>query len=154
MSFTQHLVLICSRIIHSKEFTLPELSHHTIQFQSLCPMFIYTVTRLLYTIYFQVIWKVMYSPKSTAEHCTLYQIRDLINRRNDVKKPIDSFNACDDFLMTVLVSHIIAAAMDVLHINRLELVPPDSIINDAQNLWMKTEKDRKAVLKHICGKIV
>ena len=42
-------------------------------------------------------WKFLYSAKSPSEHGTLYQLRNVMNRRNVVKKPIDNFNACDDF---------------------------------------------------------
>ena len=71
----------------------------------------------LFDLLYQVIWSLFYSTSSSSEHGTLYQLRNLINRRNVVATPMKDFIACDDFFITVLTGHIIAAAMKVLHIN-------------------------------------
>lgn len=60
-----------------------------------------------------------------------------------MNKPIDNFNACDDFFMTVLTSHIIVAAMKYLHIESLSQIPPDDIVPDAQELWIQSKQERK-----------
>ena len=43
-----------------------------------------------------------------------YQLKNLINRRNVKTHPKDDFQACDDFFVLVVHSHIIAAAMEIL----------------------------------------
>ena len=63
--------------------------------------------------------KLLYSAKSPSEHGTPYQLRNVINRWNVVKKLIDNFNACDDFFMTVVISHI-------LGIFKVEIIIRDS----------------------------
>ena len=42
---------------------------------------------------------------------TLYQLRNLINCRNVVKKPMDDLAACEDFAITVVEAHIVSATM-------------------------------------------
>lgn len=51
----------------------------------------------------QVIWKRLYKTKSGMERGTLYQLRNLINRRNVIKKVKSDMNACEDFLSLLLV---------------------------------------------------
>lgn len=96
----------------------------------------------------------MYSTKSPSEHGTLYQMRNLLNRRNVVKKPIDDFNACDDFFMTVLTAHILVAAMKFLHIESLDQVPPDDVIQDAESVWMLSKQERQDLIESISNQIV
>ena len=43
----------------------------------------------------------------------------LFVNNNVVKDPMKDFNACDDFFMTVLTSHITAAAMKYMQIESL-----------------------------------
>ena len=63
---------------------------------------------------FQLVWKYYYSPKSSGQHGTLYQLRNLLNRTNVVSDPMDNYNACDDFFVTMIQCHIIAAAIKML----------------------------------------
>ena len=56
-----------------------------------------------------MIWKYFYSKKSGREHGTLYQLRNVLHRTN-VSKPDKDFNACDDFFVIIVNSHILAAA--------------------------------------------
>ena len=53
----------------------------------------------------QVIWNRLYNTKSSMDHCTLYQLRDLINRRNVVTEVKKDVNACEDFFVNCQVSH-------------------------------------------------
>ncbi len=55
-------------------------------------LFIYIFTLL------QLVWKYFYSSKSSNDHGTIYQLKNLINRTNVVTKPLKSFDACEDFL--------------------------------------------------------
>ena len=63
---------------------------------------------------FQLVWKYYYSPKSSGQHGTLYQLRNLLNRTNVVSDPMDNYNACNDFFVTMIQCHIIAAAIKML----------------------------------------
>ena len=92
-----------------------------------------------------MIWSLFYSTSSSSEHGTLYQLRNLINRRNVVAKPMKDFNACDDFFITVLTGHIIAAAMKVLHIDSPSGIPEGALFN-AGNLWMESKEERQSVI--------
>ena len=100
-----------------------------------------------------MIWSLFYSTSSSSEHGTLYQLRNLINRRNVVAKPMKDFNACDDFFITVLTGHIIAAAMKVLHIDSPSGIPEGALFN-AGNLWMESKEERQSVIESISSEIV
>ena len=65
---------------------------------------------------------------------TMYQLRNLINRRNVVSSPHDSVSACEDFFITVVESHIIAAALNVFGMENVDSVPslnyfPEGCVN-------------------------
>ena len=51
---------------------------------------------------------------------TLYQLRNLINRRNVVSDPSDDVNACEDFLELIVIAHILCAIMAVLGMETLD----------------------------------
>lgn len=91
--------------------------------------------------------------KSTGEHGTLYQLRNKLNRTNVVVKPVKDFNACDDFFIQVVSSHIVAAALEILDIHD----PKDSSISlsdEIKNAWMLEKQDREVLLKRVSKKIV
>lgn len=60
----------------------------------------------------QVIWKPLYKTKSGMERGTMYQLRNLINRRNVVKKVKNDMNACEDFFDLIVTGHVIACTME------------------------------------------
>ena len=62
----------------------------------------------------QVIWKWLYSKKSSTEMGTLYQLKNKINRTNVPTDPPYNLNACEDSLRVVLEAHIVAAANTIL----------------------------------------
>lgn len=45
---------------------------------------------------------------------TLYQMQNLINRRNVVSDPSNNVNTCEDFLELVVTAHVLAAFMMIL----------------------------------------
>lgn len=102
----------------------------------------------------QVIWIYFYSQRSAGEHGTLYQLRNLINRRNVVKNPEKNFNACDDFIQLVITSHILTAALEVLGMKSLSDTPSDAVIADPSSVWMELDKRRKEILTSVCESIV
>lgn len=60
--------------------------------------------------------------------------------------------------MLTIVSHILSAALSMLEMNSLKDTPSMNAMPDAQNVWMESSDERKAILnrtcKHIVGKCV
>ena len=77
------------------------------------------------------------SKKSTAEVGTLYQLRNLLGRSSVVKKPLDDFNACDDFFVLVVKCHVIAAAMKMLNMSQTSQVPFSPLFPPLENKWIE-----------------
>ena len=63
-----------------------------------------SLSHLHATYHLQVVWSRLYKCTSSQDPGTLFQLRNLINRRNVM-------NATEDFFKTVLVGHILTAAM-------------------------------------------
>ena len=59
----------------------------------------------------QVIWKRLYRCSLACDGGTLYQLRNLINRRNVTQKPKDAAAPCEEFFSLVTEAHILCAAM-------------------------------------------
>ena len=58
----------------------------------------------------QVIWKRLYSVKSTQEKGTMYQLNNLIHRTAVPNDPQNHMKASEDFLLLLLHAHVIQAA--------------------------------------------
>ena len=86
------------------------------------------------------------------DYGTLHQLRNLINRRNVIKKPKDNFNACDDFFRLVLQCHVISAAIKVLGVEKQTSLPPDHL--KPENLSSRSVGERKVILQFYCRAIV
>ena len=54
----------------------------------------------VYTVNLQVIWKQLYECSSSRDLVTLYQMRNLINRRNVVNDPTKNVAACEEFFLS------------------------------------------------------
>ena len=86
------------------------------------------------------------------ERCTLYQLRNLINRRN-VKKEVESdVNATEDFIEIVVTGYIISAVLSYLGMLCINDVPSDSILSP--DLWMEDDSVRKSALMNIVSAII
>ena len=72
---------------------------------------------------FQVIWKRLYDTQSCVDFGTMYQLRNLINRRNVLTKPEKDVNANEDFLTSIVTSHFLAACMHKLGMKSVDDVP-------------------------------
>ena len=72
----------------------------------------------------------LYSISSGMDCGTLFQLRNLLNRRNVRKDPSDDVNACEDFFMTVTEGHILAAVMQEFQMSSLEDTPSCSIFSE------------------------
>lgn len=97
----------------------------------------------------QLIWKWLYNTSSSKDHGTLYQLKNLINRKNVKTHPKDDFRACDDFFVLVVKCHILAAAMEILNIDSLDEIP-----EGAECDWILPDEDRKIKLERFCNKLI
>ena len=93
----------------------------------------------------------LYNEDSAADQCTLYQLRNLINRRNVQRDPKNDVNAAEDFLELVTDAHIIHAASIELGSEDGETLPETVV--QALSL-LKTADERKAFLRKISLLIV
>lgn len=57
----------------------------------------------------QVIWEELYSAKSSRDKCTLYQLQNLIDRRDVSSDPKGNLHACQSFLTVVIEAEILVA---------------------------------------------
>ena len=74
----------------------------------------------------QVIWKRLYKCSSSKDVGTLYQLRNLINRRNVVSDPTRDVTACEEFFLLVVEAHILYAAMDTFGMTSIDDVPSNT----------------------------
>jgi len=80
---------------------------------------------------------------------TLYQLRNLINRRNVVSDPSKDVNACEDFFVLIVTAHILVAAMDILGMNAMNDIPDETLIPPTT-----TSKEEKAAVIQSVGKVL
>lgn len=78
----------------------------------------------LYLLAIQLIWKRLHSTKSSWDHGTLYQLRNLIQCRNVSTKPFSNFDAHDNFFNLVVTAHVLSAAMELQSVRVLYLKTP------------------------------
>ena len=88
------------------------------------------------------------------ERGTLYQLRNLINRQSVVKKVKSDVNACEDFLELVVTGHVVACAMKILGMSAVNEIPSSAVIDTPEDVWMKDDMDRKAILRDVASLIV
>ena len=69
-----------------------------------------------------------------------------------MKEPKKNMNACEDFFLSVLKSHVVAATMEVLQMNRLDGNPSAKLI--PENTWLESNEHRKSLLYNMTIKIV
>ena len=67
------------------------------------------------------------------ERGTLYQLRNLIDRRNVGTTVKSDVNAAEDFLETIVTGYIITAVMAHLNMTSLEDAPDPSIVSS--HVW-------------------
>ena len=97
----------------------------------------------------------LYAKGSPMDGGTLLQLRNLINRRNVGKDVSKRFNACIDFMETVIHCHITAAALNYFCMTKVDDQPTSA---DAFLLCKHSEDEatpRKWELLHtVVGDIV
>jgi len=78
----------------------------------------------------------------------------LIGRTNVKEKPIDSFDACEDFFVLVTEAHIVAATMKLLQMETLNDTPSKQYAPQGDFTWTQPAEERKTTLKQIINAIV
>lgn len=92
-----------------------------------------------------MVWKSLYDTKSFLDIGTLCHLRNVINRRNISANAADDFNACDDFFLTVVQCHIVAAAMQYFEMTKQDDMPTHDLLDC--NLWLEDVETRKNILE-------
>ena len=69
----------------------------------------------------------MYKTSSSQEGGTLYQLRNLINRRNVVSDPKNDMNACEDFFELAAKAHIVLAAIKTFRMKKIDNKPDENM---------------------------
>ena len=69
------------------------------------------------------IWSRLYKYASTSNRGTLYHLRNLIHQKNVRNDPEKDVNACEDFLLTTVQSHIVSADMTIFGMDSLDDQP-------------------------------
>ena len=77
--------------------------------------------------FYHVIWSALYSTSSSRDKGTLYQLRNLIDRRNIVADPKKDLHACQSYLSVVLEAQILAVFATKYNIASLESATNDAI---------------------------
>ena len=104
------------------------------------------------SMFTQVIWKKLYKTRSGMERGTLYQLRNLINRRNVVTSCKDDMNACEEFFELVVNGYIITAVLDFLGMSSvIDLPLPTLVPSDA---WMLSDADRRSIVMDTASEVV
>ena len=84
----------------------------------------------------------MYTTSSAYDFGTLYQIRNLVNRRNVKADPSKNVNAREDFFLMVVHLHIIANAMHELSMDSVDENPTAMGLTD--ELWVSEDSEKKS----------
>ena len=75
-------------------------------------------------------WRQLYKCTSSQDGGTLFQLRNLINRRNVVKIVKNDMNATEDFFKDVGISHIVAAALSFFNMENIKSTPKHPLLTD------------------------
>ena len=86
------------------------------------------------------------------ERGTLYQLRNLINRRNVTKKAKSNVNANKDFLEVCITAYIIVAVLDFQGMTDFSCPPHSPLI--PPDLWMEDDGVRREILVTIASAVV
>ena len=99
-----------------------------------------------------MVWSWLYDTKSFLQEGTLCHLRNLIDRRNISATAADDFNACEDFFVTVVHSHIVAATMDYLQMKTVKDTPIHPVLKEG--IWLESDDERRDALDVISKEIV
>jgi len=70
------------------------------------------------------------------------------------RKPINSFDPCEDFFLVAIEAHIVAAAMKMLKMASVHDIPSEEFAPQRAVTWTETAEKWKAVLRHISSSLI
>ena len=94
----------------------------------------------------------MYATNSGRDRATLYQLRNLINRRNVISHPKHEVTACEDFFVLIVKAHIISACMEVFEMCTLEDRPSEYFFPN--NVEKADHTQRESCLMNAMSKVL
>ena len=65
----------------------------------------------------------------------MYQLCNLANRRSEVSKPKENEATCEDFMVTVIEAHFLAAAMELFDMDSLMGTPTTTYFPDGSRFF-------------------
>lgn len=83
---------------------------------------------------------------------TLYQLRNLINRRNVTAHPKCNVDATEDFFELVVDAYVVASVMSSLKMTTLQDCPDPSVISE--DTWWQDDQVRAKVLNDVSRRVV
>ena len=82
----------------------------------------------------------------------MYQLRNLINRRNVTNDPSYNVDPSEDFFLTVVEAYIVNAAMDLF---QMKTISDDPVYHNIfSNIANATSNDKQEALLQACNKVV
>jgi L1 cell adhesion molecule like protein len=92
----------------------------------------------------------LYKGSSVAEAGTLYQLRNLINRRNVVGKVSKDYHADADFIDMVTDCHVIAATMAYFHMDSIDDKPAQL----PHRIECMSDDNKRLLLRNMVGQVI
>lgn len=114
--------------------------HAKMCFLEVCHIFVSNMLQLIFHL-LQMVWKRLYKIASVSNGGTLYQLRNLLNRRNVTKQ---NMSACEEFFILVVEAHILVAAMETFNMTSLNDEPSTPLL--PSGCTELTPNQRKEVL--------
>ena len=90
----------------------------------------------------------MYSTCSGIDGGTLFQLRNVINRRNVVKDVKKDLNSCEEFMELITTAHILSAAMTVTEVEDLQAL--STVILSSEDHLTALTSAAKKVCNQFC----
>ena len=78
------------------------------------------------------------------DSCTLYQLRNQLQRRSVSKKVKSDPTCCEDFFLLVTTGHVLYAVMSTFGMSSLEDTPSDAYFS---NFSAKSKQERKQLFE-------
>ena len=88
-----------------------------------------------------------------GDHGTLYQLRNKLNRTNEIERPKNDVNACEDFFETITSGLIVASGLTTLELKSTDDTPGTEVLPEAGSLWILPDTERRECLMRLCRQI-
>ena len=106
--------------------------------------------QISFVFFSQVAFSNLYQTGSASDKCTLYNDRNLINRRNVKSDVSDSVNACRRFFQLAVEARVVAGCLNVLDMASLDGTLSSYKFSGDQN----SDADKKDYLTKVASMVV